>query len=354
LNEHGRKRVLLIARRAVAIFAVSLLPAGCDNGADDGPDRPGGAQVVVCYTSADQVFSEPILKAFEQETGIRVLAKYDTEETKTTGLVNLIQAEKARPQADVFWSGETGRAIFLKSAGCLAPCKSPVAEGIPRGFKDPQGYWTGFSARARVILYNTDLVKGAPPSSVHDYLRPEWKGRAAIANPLFGTTSFHATALFVAWGDEKATDFFRRLKANRIQVLPSNGAVKTAVSDGRVAWGVVDTDDANVAIKDGKPVKMVYPDQDAMGTPVMPNTVSMIAGAPHPKTARKLIDFLLSPETERRLAELDCVQMPLHAGVPTPPNVRPVSSIRAMDVDYTMVADRIQGVDRMLRELLDL
>jgi len=268
--------------------------------------------------------------------------------------VNLIQAEKNRPQADVFWSGETGRAIFLKGAGCLAPYRSPVAEGIPAGFRDAEGYWTGFSARARVILYNTDLVKGRPPSSIHDYVKPEWKGRAAIANPLFGTTSFHATALFVAWGDEKATDFFRQLKANGVQVLPSNGAVKTAVSEGRAAWGFLDTDDANVAIQDGKPVKMLYPDQDGLGTPVMPNTVSLIAGAPHPETARRLIDFLISPATEKRLAELACVQMPLHPGVPTPANVRPVSSIKAMAVDYTQVAARIHQVDRILRELLDL
>lgn len=148
-----------------------------------GCGRPSG-EVVVCYTSTDQVFAEPILKAFEQETGVRVRAKYDTEETKTTGLVNLIQAEKSNPQADVFWSSETGRAIALKAAGCLAPYRSPNAEGIPDPFKDPEGYWTGFSARARVILYNTNLVRDNPPSSVMDLLKPEWKGKAAFANPL--------------------------------------------------------------------------------------------------------------------------------------------------------------------------
>ncbi|MBM4030447.1 MAG: extracellular solute-binding protein [Planctomycetes bacterium] len=339
--------------RAILAVLAWLALAGCGSTEHSGGTQ-AGRRLVVCYTSTDQVFSEPILKAFEEKTGIRVRAKYDTEETKTTGLVNLLQAERARPQADVFWSSETGRAIALRAAGCLAPYKSPSAAGIPDGFKDPEGYWTGFSARARVILYNTRLVQGAPPSSLLDYLRPEWRGKAALANPMFGTTAFHATALFVAWGDERALDFFRRARANGLQVLPSNGAVKNAVADGRAAWGIVDTDDANVAIKDGKPVAMAYPDQDGLGTPVMPNTVSLIAGAPHPEAARALIDYLLSPETEKRLAELDCVQVPLHPGVQTPPNVRPVSAIRPMAVGYAAVAARMQEVTKQLMGVLGL
>jgi iron(III) transport system substrate-binding protein len=352
-------------------LTAALLLIGCGKSSDKVgrlPVTSGGRavpaeQTVVCYTSTDQVFAEPILKEFEQKTGIKVKAKYDTEETKTTGLVNLIQAEKNNPQADVFWSSETGRAIALKATGCLASYKSPNVEGIPARFKDPAGYWTGFAARARVILYNTNLVKSNPPSSVLDLLQPQWKGQAAIANPLFGTTSFHATALFLHWGDEKAREFFRKAKENGVQILPSNGAVKDAISDGRVAWGFLDTDDANVAVKDGKPINVVYPDQkqsairnpqSAIGTPVMPNTVSLIAGAPHPETARKLIDYLLSAETEKRLAEMDCVQMPLHPDVPTPPNVKPVGAIKAMDVDYAKVADQIKEVDKTLKELLGL
>jgi len=310
--------------------------------------------VVVCYTSTDQEFAEPVLKEFERKTGIRVLAKYDTEETKTTGLVNLIQQEKSRPQADVFWSSETGRAIALKTAGCLAPYKSPNGEGIPSQYKDAESYWTGFSARARVIIYNTQLVQGKPPSSIFDALKSEWKGKVAIANPLFGTTSFHATALFVTWGDEKAIDFFSEAKSNGMQVLPSNGAVKNAVAEGRAAWGLTDTDDANVALRDGRPVGVIYPDTNGIGTPVMPNTVSLIAGAPHPETAQKLIDFLLSPETEKQLAELDCVQMPLHANVVTPANVKTVSEVKAMELNYVRVSERIKEVDKILRDLLGL
>jgi iron(III) transport system substrate-binding protein len=56
-------------------------------------------QSVVVYVSHDEVFSEPILKDFERETGIRVRAVYDTEETKSTGAMNRLIVEKNNPQA---------------------------------------------------------------------------------------------------------------------------------------------------------------------------------------------------------------------------------------------------------------
>ena len=114
-------------------------------------------QEVVVYTSLDKVFSQPVLEAFEQETGIKVLAVYDSEATKTTGLVNRLIAEKDSPRADVFWNSETGRTIVLKKKGVLVPYISPSAADIPDTFKDPKGYWTGFAARCRILIYNTSF-----------------------------------------------------------------------------------------------------------------------------------------------------------------------------------------------------
>lgn len=91
---------------------------------------------VVIYTSLDQLFSEPILKDFEQETGIKVKAVYDVEAAKTTGLVNRIIAERNHPRCDVFWNSEIGRTIVLKKKGILAPYISPSSKDIPDQFKD--------------------------------------------------------------------------------------------------------------------------------------------------------------------------------------------------------------------------
>src|SRR5215471_12474535 len=111
-----------------------------------------GSEVVV-YTSEDQVFSEPILKDFEKTSGIKVRAVYDTEETKSTGVALRIVAERDHPQADVFWANEPLRPAMLQQQGLLEPYRSPNADGIPARYRDDQGNWTGFPARARVIIY---------------------------------------------------------------------------------------------------------------------------------------------------------------------------------------------------------
>ena len=92
-----------------------------------GQQKGGEEKTVVVYTSVDQVYSEPVFRDFEKETGIHVLPVYDVEATKTTGLVNRLIAEKARPQADVFWSGEFSQTIVLKNESVLAPYQSPSA-----------------------------------------------------------------------------------------------------------------------------------------------------------------------------------------------------------------------------------
>src|SRR5262245_39659779 len=193
----------LTARIALVIAAVGF-------GACRSPEPSQQAErAVTVYVSTDRVFSEPVLRDYEKRTGVRVNPVYDTEETKSTGLANRLIAEKERPQADVFWSNEPVRTVVLKSRGVLAPYRSPSAEGIPSALMDPEGYWTGFSARIRVVAYNTKLVKAdEAPRSVFDLAEPKWRGQVAMADPRFGSTSFHVAALYAMAGDEKMDDFF--------------------------------------------------------------------------------------------------------------------------------------------------
>ncbi len=178
----------------VCTFAV----IGCDD-----KDGSTGSKQVVVYSSVDDVFARPIAQRFEQETGIKVLLVPDTEETKSAGLLNRLIAEKNRPQADVFWSGDPVRAAILKAKGVSTPYRSEKAAGLPKHFSDPDSYWTGFSARARVLIYNRNLVPaGEEPKSIMDLLDKRFQGKACIANPLFGTTSMHAAALFAVLGEK--------------------------------------------------------------------------------------------------------------------------------------------------------
>ncbi len=348
------------------LFAACLLLAACNNpqpttngttnaNASGVNSTTGAGGEVTIYVSTDRVFSEPILRAYEQKTGVRVNAVYDTEETKSTGLANKLLAEKMRPQADVFWSNEPVRTLVLKKNSVLAPYDSPSAEGIPANFQDPENYWTGFSARSRVIAYNTNLVKPEDaPKSIFDLADPKWKGQVAIADPRFGSTSFHVAALYAELGDERADEFFRKLKANNVKIAPGNSVVRDMVARGEVKVGLTDTDDVNVALEDKQPVAMVFPDREGIGVPVMPNMVSLIANAPHPEAGKRLIDYLLSPEVERMLAQSEAVQIPLHSGVESPKNLPALASFKPMTLDYSKAADRVEDVTRRLQLILGL
>jgi len=339
----------LVLRGAVVLAMIGV--AGCRS-----PERTRSAErTVTVYVSTDRVFSEPVLRDYEKRTGVRVNAVYDTEETKSTGLANRLVAEKPRPQADVFWSNEPVRTLVLKSRDVLAPYRSPEAEGIPAALVDPDGYWTGFSARIRVIAYNTSLVKpDETPQSVFDLADPKWRGQAAMADPRFGSTSFHVAALYALAGDAKMDDFFRRLKANGVRVVDGNSVVRDLVARGEVKVGLTDTDDVNVAIEDGQPVAMVLPDRDGLGVPVMPNMVSLIANAPHPEEGQRFIDYLLSPDVERKLAQSEAVQIPLHAGVPGPKNIPAIETFKPMTLDYSKAATRVEDVTKRLAVILGL
>ena len=306
---------------------------------------------VVIYVSLDEMYSRPILDAFEKNTGIHVNAVYDAEASKTTGLVNRLIAEKTRPRADVYWDNEVIQMLVLKQKGVLEAYASPAQGPIPSKFKDPDGYWTGIAARARVIIYNTDKVK-VPPTSIQDLLKPEWAGKAAIGNPLFGTTAAHAAALFVAWGDDKAQSFFRGLKENKIAVLPGNAAVRDLVARGEYVWGLTDTDDANGGIEDGFPVKWILPDQQdgGLGTLLIPNSVALIKNGPNATVAKKLIDYLLSPEVEQRLADSRSIQIPLNPIVKVPAKVPELAKIRTMDVSNEAAAKKMEPAARYLQQ----
>jgi iron(III) transport system substrate-binding protein len=312
--------------------------------------RSARSRTVVVYVSEDQVFSEPILKDFERETGITVKSVFDTEEAKSTGVMNRLIAEKSNPQADVYWANEPVRADVLKQRGVSAPYISTSAEGIADQFKDPDHYWTGFSARARLLLVNARST--IRPAGVIAYTDPSAKGRAAIANPLFGTTTAYVAALFTIWGDGRARAFMNETKNNAVKMTTSNGESADFVAAGQVDFSLVDSDDAVNRKKQGKPVEMIYPDQEAggLGVLILPNAVVLIKGGPHPENGKRLIDYLLSQSTERKLAFADCAQIPLHSGVDTPPEVRRIEDIKPMRVQYADLARKMEEIQPFLKE----
>jgi iron(III) transport system substrate-binding protein len=314
---------------------------------------PIRAREATIYSSVDQVFAEPILREAQARGGPPWKAVFDTEEAKSTGVLNRLLAEASRPRADVFWSGDPMRAQALVRRGLAERYVSPQAGAIPAAFKAADGSWTGVGARARLLLVNRKRVAPAEtPRSVKDLALPRWKGQAAIANPLFGTTTMHVAALFVAWGDEAGRAFLEGLRRNEVKIAASNGEVKRLVVSGEAAFGIVDSDDAAEAVREGAPVEIVWPDQDGLGTLVMPTALVLVKGGPNTAAGKALVDRLLEPEAERRLAESG--HLSLRADVAALPGEKRIADIRAMAVDYPKVAETMERIQPWLREWVGL
>jgi iron(III) transport system substrate-binding protein len=298
---------------------------------------------VIVYCALDRNYSEPILKEFERATGIHVKPQYDAEANKTIGLRRLIEEEASKPRCDVYWNNEILHTIRLKRQGLLEPFAAKNAEGFPSQFVDKDKTWTGFAARARILIVNTELLPDAAawPRSYRDLVDPKFKGRATIAKPLTGTTLTHFAVLFSELGADGAWGYLDGLFANEAVFAAGNAATMRLVREGKAAFGFTDTDDFNEAKVDGYPVGAVYPDNglDEIGTLLIPNTVSIVKGAPHRAEAERLVEFLLSDWVEAALARSDSVQIPLRPGVTAPPSVKMPDQFKVMDVDWEKVAD---------------
>jgi iron(III) transport system substrate-binding protein len=331
---------MLLFSFCILHFAFCVFLSGCDR---------DSRETVTLYTSVDQPVAAPIVRDFEQKTGIKVTLVTDAEATKSVGLAERVRAERNNPQCDVFWSNEPFYTIGLANEGLLASYASPAAAEVPAQFKDPQGRWCGVALRARVIGVHSGDAAAAGVKHLDDLTKPELKDRIAMAKPTAGTTGGHVAALYVLWGDERAKAYFGKLRANGIKLLGGNGKVAESVGQGAFAAGLTDNDDVAAAKANGEKIEAVLPDQDegGMGTLMVPTTVALVAREHRssPAAAQKLIDHLLARETEQKLIAAGFAAW----------SVRELdgAKVKAMAVDYGKVAEAMPRAVREATSILE-
>lgn len=330
---------LPLSRRRFTLAATGLAAAAAVGGAR-ALARIRGERRVVCYTSADSVYARVMFAAFTKATGIEVDAVMDTEATKTTGLVQRLMTEHAssqtRTRCDVWWSSEPFGTIRLAAAGVLDETIAPRAEehmkrgggdGWPATLRATDRTWYGFASRARVFVYNTRFVKTEDaPRTLGALLRPEFKGRVAIARPQFGTTRGHFGALVQQFGREAFEKWLVALKANGLRVLDGNATVVSSVARGECRVGLTDTDDVFAGQREQWPVELAWeqpappapaaappagPELPPIGPMLVPSTLALVKGGANRTEAVELVEYLLSPPAQRVLAETDSRNMPL-------------------------------------------
>lgn len=337
------KSILLKIASLLSVTWVVCM-SGCIGSADN---------EVVIYTALDKEFSQPILEQVQQELNVTILPKFDVESNKTVGLVTELIQQRKRPRADIFWNNEVLHTIRLQQMGLLEPWSPVAAATIPSQFKAADGSWTGFAARARVFIVNTDLIPAANdrPSSFFDLADPKWSGKCGMARPLFGTSATHAAVMFDRLGIEAATRWYRQIKSNAV-VEGGNRQVAIKVGRGELAFGLTDTDDAMLEIDKGSPVMIVYPDQEDSqpGTLLIPNTICLIANGPNPQRARAVVERLLQADIEAQLAEGASAQFPLNSEVTVGSRASIPASLKVMNADFESAAAGWDKVSSLLVE----
>ncbi len=250
----------------------------------------GYVDVVVVYTSQDEVYAEPILKDFQKQTRIQVKTVFDSEAVKTVGLANRLLQEKSNPQCDVFWNNEEFRTRQL------------AAKGV---FRATDG-WTHLGYRTRRIVVNTNYVKAAAaPRAWTDVTNKIWSRKVALAFPLFGTTSTHFQALRQLWGDAAWQTWCRALVANNPFVVDGNSVVVKQVARGEAWIGLADSDDIADAQQEGAPILALPVTAETL---FLPNTVAVIKNCPHPEAAQQLFDFLRDKKISQRLVDAHALE----------------------------------------------
>jgi iron(III) transport system substrate-binding protein len=280
--------------------------------------------VVVVYTSQDEVFAEPIFNEFEKETGIQVRAVYDSEAVKTVGLVNRLLTERSNPQCDVFWNNEEFRTRQLAAHDA---------------FRETNG-WTHLGYRTRRIVFNTNrLTVATAPRTFSDATNEMWRGKVALAYPLFGTTATHFHALRQHWGAAAWENWCRALAANKPFLVDGNSVVVKMVEQGEVWWGFTDSDDIAGAQREGFPVAALPLTDETL---FIPNTVGVIRNCPHPVEAERLYEFISDPKVSGKLVELRALENA---------TLDPATAATGLQVNWEKLLQNLDAVTEKTKEI---
>jgi iron(III) transport system substrate-binding protein len=305
----------------VVLSLLCLLP-GC------GSSQPA----VTLYSDQERGLVEPLIAAFTQETGLPVNVVYAEarQRQEGEGLSAQIRRERDNPAVDLYWAENPDALQAGLESGLYAPIDPNLAGQIAEPFRAPNLRWIGLGLRVRVLVYNPKIVPmSLVPDSVASLIQPRWKGRGALADPRTnGSSQYHLMALFTLLGKSEGASFLERLRANAVQILPDETAVVEAVAAGNADWGIADSDVAEAAVRAGKSVRYVLPDQEAgvtqralgitsetiptLGTPLLPAPLALLQTRPHREEALKLLEYLASAETARKLEQLQPNRLPTH------------------------------------------
>jgi len=218
-----------------------------------------------------------------------------------------VRSEASNPQADVWFGGPD--TIFARGAeqGLLQPYRPAWSDAVPEESRNPDELYFGAYRSMPVLVYNTAAVsEDEAPRDWDDLLDPRWHDEILIRDPLASGTMRTMFGMILArsvarsGSPDEGFEWLRRLDAQTKEYVlnPALMIEKLAREEGLVT--VWDLTDILLQQERGMPLDFRFP---SSGTPVIDDSVGLVAGAPNPEAARAFIDWVGSPEAQRLAAE---------------------------------------------------
>ena len=320
----------------VLLLAAAALPA-CSSDDD----------ALIVYSGRTENLIRPLLEQFAEETGIDIEVRYDD----SANLALLLAEEGSDSRADVFLSQSPGATGFLDQQGLLAALPADMLQAVPDEDESPAGRWVGLSGRVRTLVYNTEAFeKDELPDSVLDLVDPRFDGKLGVA-PSNGSFQDFVTVLRERYGDDEALDFLEGLAANDARPYPNNLSIVEAVGRGEVELGLVNhyylfrvrADDPDV------PAANHFFEAGDVGSTLLVTAASILKSSDQQDDARRLVEFLLSPEAQRYFAE-ETFEYPLAGGVDPAPGVPPITEVPVTRVDLAELGGGLERTAELIDE----
>ena len=323
-------------KRFLLLFLLLLL-TGC-GGTQTAPlsCTPPERQRQVVYTSHKEEVYTPIIREFEERTGIWV----EVVTGGTNELLQQIEKEQDAPRADVMFGG--GVESLESYRDCFTPYICREADRIREGFQSQCGYWTPFSALPVVLIYNTKLVTAESVTSWVDLEKPAFRGNIAFADPQISGSSYTAlvTRILAGGGEDCLSGFRAALEGRQSD---SSGAVVSSVARGSALVGITLEETALQHISAGEDIALVYP---ADGTSCVPDGSALVKGAPHEENARRFLDFTVSEDVQSLVGQRFC-RRAVRGDIPADPALPALSTLNLVDYDVEWAS---QNRDRLLSD----
>lgn len=292
---------------------------------------------LVIYSGRAEPLIQPVIEAFRAKyPNVNVLLKAGSN----SELANALIEEQANPQADLFITTELFTIQSLATQGIFQAYAPVGVEQIPAEFVGEGNLWTGLTRRARVIIYNKDLVsEDELPTSIFDLTQAKWQGQIAAAGSTNGSMQAQIAAMQQLLGDDSTAEWLNGLIANDVTFFGGHTDVRKAVGAGEFKLGLVNHYYYHLQLAEGSNVGIIYPDQGEGQIGLITNVTSaaIVNGANHTAAAQAFLDFLVSEEGQKIFAEQN-YEYPLLANVALKEGVQPLENFRLAEVDVVQAS----------------